>query len=265
MKTENINLVYFSATYTTRKIVRSVVKQMEGNTEEYDITNSVPQTVVEMTDTDLLVVGMPVYSGRIPAQALPALNQFKGSNTPAVIICVYGNRDYDDALLELKYVVEDNGFKIISAGAFIAQHSIFPQVGMGRPDERDLELIADFGKKSQEVIDSITNLHSLSGITPKGNHPYKVPGNLPLKPKGNRKCTECGTCVKLCPVQAIPEDAPRKTDKEKCIVCGRCIVVCPVQARHFGGLLYKIAGKKFIKAYAARKEPESYFTSIFST
>lgn len=265
MKTESINLVYFSATYTTRKVLRAIAKQLEGDIEEYDIIKSAPQKEVTMSDKDLLIVGMPVYSGRIPALALPELQKFKGNKTPAVIVCVYGNRDYDDALLELKDVVESNGFKVISAGAFIAQHSIFPQVGMNRPDEKDLKLIADFGKKIQETIDSVADLNSLSDITPKGNHSYKIPGNIPLKPKGKRTCTACGTCVKLCPVQAIPEDAPRKTDKERCIVCGRCIVVCPVQARHFGGLLYKIAGKKFIKANFARKEPDVYLTSIFST
>lgn len=258
MKTEHINIVYFSATNTTQRIVRHISDQMEGVRKEYNITRSVPETEVVMDRSDVLIVGMPVYAGRIPAVALPAIAKFKGNGTPAVIVCVYGNRDYDDALLELRDVVEANGFKVVSAGAFIAQHAIFPQVGANRPDANDMGLIAGFAQRSREIITSATDFDLLPVITPKGNHPYKVPGKLPLRPKGNRKCTACGTCVKQCPTQAIAAETPRKTDKEKCIACGRCIVVCPADARHFGGLLYKIAGKKFIKTYSARKEPEVY-------
>lgn len=259
MKTKNINLVYFSATHTTRNIVRHIANRIEGDRKEYDITGVNPETEIMMSGSDVLVVGMPVYAGRIPAIALPALHQFKGNGTPAVIVCAYGNRDYDDALLELKDVVEANGFKVVAAGAFIAQHSIFPLVGTHRPDEKDLDAIAAFAQKSGEIIDSTTDFGSLQEIIPKGNHPYKVPGKLPLHPAGNRKCTGCGTCVKQCPAGAIAADTPRKTDKEKCIVCARCITVCPAEARRFGGLLYKIAGKKFVKTYSARKEPDVYF------
>lgn len=258
MKTENINIVYFSATYTTRNIIRQVAAQLEGNKTEYDITQTILSEEIGMSSNDLLLIGMPVYAGRIPAPSRLSLQHLKGNDTPAIIVCVYGNRDYDDALLELKETVEGNGFKVISAGAFIAQHSIFPQVGTNRPDEKDKKLITGFAERSQRIIDSAIDLSSLQAINVKGNNPYKIPGKLPLRPKGNRKCTACGSCVKLCPTQAIPADAPRSTDKDKCIACGRCIVICPAKARSFGGLLYKIAGKKFIKTYSARKEPEIY-------
>jgi ferredoxin len=83
----------------------------------------------------------------------------------------------------------------------------------------------------------------LSQITIKGNRPYKVPGKVPLHPKANRNCTECGTCAKLCPTGAIPIESPRKTESKICITCGRCIVVCPANARRFAGVLYKFGRK----------------------
>lgn len=258
MNPEKLNLVYFSATGTTQKVVRGVAEQMSGEKTEYDITQTVPPAEIRISSDELLIVGMPVYAGRIPALSLPALSRFKGSDTPAIVVCVYGNREYDDALLELKDVVEGNGFRVVAAGAFIAQHSIFPVVGANRPDERDMKLLADFALESQRKLASIKDINAVSEIVPKGNRPYKVPGKLPLQPKGSRQCTKCGACVKLCPAQAIAADTPRKTNKERCIACGRCIVVCPVHARHFGGLLYKIAGKKFVKAYSGRKEPEMF-------
>ena len=62
-----------------------------------------------------------------------------GNNTPAVAVCVYGNRDYDDALLEIKDTLNGNGFRTFAAGAFIGRHCIFPKVAEGRPDASDLE------------------------------------------------------------------------------------------------------------------------------
>lgn len=262
MEISTLHAVYFSATYSTRKVVRLVAKQLGKEFKEHDITKESAILDVNCQESDLLVLGMPVYAGRIPATALEMLNNLKGSNTPAIIICVYGNRDYDDALLEMKDVVERQGFKVISAGAFIAQHSIFSAVGAHRPDDADILKIEDFASKTARIIHSLPAMVSLPEIEVKGNRPYKVPGKVPLKPKGNRRCDECGICVRLCPVQAIPTNHPRKTDGEKCISCGRCIVVCPQHARHFGGLIYMIGNRKFVKANSARKEPEVFFAQV---
>lgn len=260
MKISTIDLVYFSATYTTRKIVRQIAKQLGGEIKEHDITKETSKIDWTCDSDDLLVMGMPVYAGRIPTTTLKILENLKGENTPAIIVCVYGNRDYDDALLEMKNLVEEKGFKVISAAAFVAQHSIFPAVGSHRPDQEDLDKIKIFTDKSAESLRLFTdNTSSFPDIKVKGNIPYKIPGAVPLKPKGNRKCDKCGICVKLCPVSAIPADEPRKTDKEICISCGRCIVVCPQHARHFGGLIYAIGSRKFKNANSARKEPEFFF------
>lgn len=256
MKTDQINLVYFSATHTTKRVIKAVGQQFGGNISEYDITQTIPTSDIILGREDLLIVGVPSYGGRIAAVSLPALQRFKGNGTPAIIVCVYGNREYDDALLELKDIVEGNGFKVVSAGAFIAQHSIFPAVAKSRPDEKDMEQIREFANASAHLLESVEDISVLPEISVKGKRPYKSAGSIPMKPKGDSKCNECGTCVKQCPVGAISADAPQKTDKKKCISCGRCITVCPQKSRHFGGLMYKIAGGMFRKAFSARKEPE---------
>lgn len=262
MVTSSIHIAYFSATYTTRKVVRLIAGQISEEVTEHDITLSEPETDILMEDNTLFLVGVPVYAGRVPAKALLGLHKFKGNQTPAIIVCVYGNRDYDDALLELKDTVKENGFKVISAAAFIARHSIFPAVAADRPDAEDTTMIKSFAEKSAECLKSITDISSIADIQVKGNKPYKIPGKIPLHPKGRRRCDGCGTCVRTCPVQAIPKEAPRKTDAAKCISCGRCIIVCPKKARHFGGLLYMLAGRKFVKTNSARKEPEMTFVQI---
>lgn len=267
MEISGIRLVYFSATYTTRKIVRAIASEFGAPVHENDITlcrlseKAISDGNDIITGTDeLLVVGMPVYAGRIPSSAAATLRQFKGKGTPAIIVCVYGNRDYDDALVEMADILEENGFKVFSAAAFIAQHSIFPKVGKGRPDDKDMAKIKDFALESKKRIDSACSLEDLSSVLSsiKGNRPYKIPGSIPIIPTGDRKCSSCLACVKVCPVKAISSENPRKTDDCKCIKCGRCVTVCPEGSRKFRGLLYRAAEMKFVSAYSDRKEPEIF-------
>lgn len=123
------------------------MKQLGYDSIEYDITDNNPKETILLRSDELLVVGVPVYSGRVPEMAIERLNRIKGSDTPAIIVCVYGNRDFDDALIELKDIVRTNGFIPLSGAAVIAQHSMLPQIAENRPDEKDMLLIDDFAAK----------------------------------------------------------------------------------------------------------------------
>lgn len=264
MKINKVSLVYFSATYTTRKVLRIIAAQFHmEEVREFDITQKEAVNDIQFGTDELVIIGAPVYSGRIPGKAHEALLRFRGSNTPAIIVCVYGNREYEDALLELKDIAESNNFRVVSAGAFIAQHSIFSKVAVGRPDEKDMELIADFGHKTAELVKNIDNIEALPEIRVKGNHPYReVVVSHPTPIMVDESCNSCGTCVDRCPKQAIEAHNPRETDYTKCISCGRCIVVCPLDVRHFGGELFEERAPKFEAALSTRKEPETVFAYL---
>lgn len=257
MKTKTTT-VYFSATYTTKRIVEHVANQLSDEITTYDITNEDSLEEMTIPKEELLIVGIPVYAGRVPAMAVDRIRRFKGEGTPAVAIAVYGNRDYDDALLELSDILSDNGFQVISAGAFIAQHCIFPQVGANRPDDADFEKMNGFALETKKILET-DNKEGLP-ILIKGNRPYKIPGSIPIFPSGTSSCKECGKCAQLCPAGAILLEQPKNVDETKCIKCGRCIVVCPTQSRQFQGMQYTLASKKFNSAYKERKEPEMFFT-----
>lgn len=252
MKFTKINLIYFSATGTTAKIVSAIAEGMGIKDQTtYKIINS-PKDTVSIPSDEPVIFGVPVFSGRVPEIAKIALDKIKGNNTPAVIVCVYGNREFDDALLELNDIVCHNGFKPISAAAFVAQHSIFPTVAYGRPDTDDLQMAGDFGRRSIELLTSAasTKLHI------QGNNPYREIKKIPLTPKTSKsKCNQCGVCAKECPVQAIDKQTPSMTDKQRCIVCAHCIFVCPQEAKHFGGVIYSIAKSGFEKKNTEPKAP----------
>lgn len=252
-----ITTVYFSATYTTHRIVSHLAKRMSEEVTECDITTHTPTAETVIPKDELLIVGIPVYAGRVPEMAVERIRRFKGQGTPAVAVAVYGNRDYDDALLELSDLLSENGFQVISAGAFIAQHCIFPKVGTHRPDADDYQQINVFADETNKIFNK--NREKLLPIHVPGNRPYKIPGSIPIYPSGNSSCKECGKCIELCPTGAIPKNNPKEVDETKCIKCGRCIVVCPTKSRQFRGVKYTLASMKFNTAYKERREPEMFF------
>jgi ferredoxin len=51
--------------------------------------------------------------------------------------------------------------------------------------------------------------------------------------RDERKCTHCGACVTMCPVEALivdPETRRIEFDHDACIGCGICVKICPPRA-----------------------------------
>ena len=111
----NIHVVYFSPTHTSAKVVHAVAEGMGAlSYAESDLTYEKPAEM-ESIEGELTLVAVPVYGGRVPDVALERLQMLRGKQTPVVPIVVYGNRDYDDALLELSDVLKHQGFVPVAA------------------------------------------------------------------------------------------------------------------------------------------------------
>ena len=261
MEINRIYSVYFSATYTTKKIVDEITNTICDNVISYDITSSPIPNIIDMNRGDVLVIGMPVYGGRIPQSAIQSILKLKGNGAPAIISCIYGNRDYDDALLELKNEVEARGFKVVSAGAFIARHSIFTQIAKDRPNSQDLKQASDFANLSQKIILDTEDLSQIGQLQLKGIFPYKVFNQLPIYPTADDTCINCGNCAIKCPANAISKENPQDTDTEKCLACGRCIIECSVGSRNFRGDFYEARATMFQNAFSVPKTNEFYYVN----
>ena len=204
-------------------------------------------------EDDLAVIALPVFAGRVPALAVERLRMVNPHGAKCVVVAVYGNRAYDDALLEMQDVATEMGFRVIAAVGAVAEHSIIRKYGKGRPDADDEQTLrrfaADIMKKAEGTDCTMPELP--------GNRPYKKGGKVP-HPKGRRGCNRCGLCARQCPADAIPLSDPKTVDTAKCISCMKCVSVCPTRVRSIGAVMKFLATQGLKKVCATRKENELY-------
>ena len=188
---------------------------------------------VALTEQDVAVIAVPSYGGRVPAPAVERLRRVRGGGARAVLVCVYGNRAYEDTLVELADTAQAAGFRTVAAVAAVAEHSIARRYAAGRPDDDDRAELRAFWGKIQAKLDAGD---TTAPILP-GCRPYKQRGVRSMVPQAGSACTGCGRCAAVCPVGAIDAADPRVTDSSRCISCMRCIAQCPAHARTLNPVL----------------------------
>jgi len=265
MKPETVHLLCFSPTGTTRTVLNEIATGFGGQIGQViDITD--PEVRKEETISfgdEPVLIGAPVYAGRLPKQAVDFFKEVKANQTPAVVVVLYGNREYEDALLELVNMTSDCGFIPLAAGAFIGEHSFDHDdlaIARNRPDEKDQEKARMFGKQISVLLDTASNIKDMA--------PVKVPGNFPYKDGMNGDpfsfihvtdtCDDCGICVTACPNYAIDENNSYRTIEEQCIHCCACIKECPLDARVIMAGPVKEKARWLSEHFAIRKEPETF-------
>lgn len=247
-----IHALFFSPTLTTRRVVEAIANGVaqELGTKPCPIDITTPADRMEnisFNSNDLVIFGVPVYIGRVPNLLKEYFTTIKGNGAIGVPVVVYGNRAYDDALLELKDIMESNSFRCIAGAAFIGEHSFSTTLGGGRPNAKDLDIANSFGKEIALKL-SEYNGKELSGYSSKklevpGNYPYKFFDARNSRNKGidirkvqpltdPEKCNKCGLCATLCPMGSInPQDMSEIIGK--CIKCCACVKRCPSGAKYF--------------------------------
>lgn len=250
--------IYFSPTFTSKKGAVAIGKALadDGCITEIDVTRY--DRVIEKTQfdrKDLVVFGAAVYGGRLYRGCKERFRKFSGNQTPCVITVTYGNRHYDDALLELFDLVKEQGFVPVAGAALIGQHT-YGEIQVGRPDEDDLKEDREFAAKVKEKLVLGEILETVPGNRPyiKGEEGGKG-GNF--RPLTAETCMSCGLCVKECPEGAIAEDC-RTIDGNRCIACFRCIRICPVQAKNMNVAPYLEFAEMFTKKLSEPRKNE-YF------
>ena len=165
---------YFSGTDTTKTIVTTIAQEIAQalGVPCAELNFTPPQAREEhytFAPTDLVICGTPVIAGRVPNVLLPFLSHgFTGNHALAVPVVLFGNRNYDDALMELREILEADGLRTVAGGAFVGEHSFSTILGAGRPDGADLDKAKEF---AQAIAEKVIKLDALPTEPPALLHP----------------------------------------------------------------------------------------------
>jgi ferredoxin len=260
-----VRLLYFSPTGTTRKVLGAISEGLGVDKPKHiDLTSPKTRTGKgRKIKGGLTIIGVPVYTGRVALEAVRGLEQFTANDAPAVIVVVYGNREYEDALLELQNITSGFGFTPIAGAAFIGEHSFSTEstpIARGRPDADDLDRARSFGTMVQKKISNLGTLRNVPPFAVPGNFPYRGRGpSRNISPETNGAlCVRCGKCAEACPTAAITlQEDGLVTNHEICLLCCACVKNCFSGARRFQDpQLTQFIREKLSAMCSNRKEPE---------
>lgn len=251
----NVYTMYFSPTGGTRRVARILAGELNAPVEMDFSLPGKNYGMYRFEPGDVCFVAVPSFGGRVPKAAYENLTKVRAHGAAAVAVVTYGNRAYEDTLLELRKALEGCGFKVVAAVAAVTEHSIMRQYGEGRPDKTDRQTLKVMAR---EIKKKLLKPESWKDFFVPGHYPYKEYHTIPLTPVADRSCSQCGLCAKRCPVRAISRKNPEKTDTDKCISCMRCVSICPQHSRKVNKMMVFAASVKLKKACSGHKNNELF-------
>lgn len=238
--------VYLSPNGSTRSVARALAEGLSGDDSLASLTDladaEASASLLDAIRGDgftCLLVGSPVYFNRAVPPVMAFIEKLPPSDGRwAVPFVTYGKACSGVALWQMASALQAKGYQLAGAAKVQAVHSMMWEsrdpVGVGHPDEAELERIRQFAETLGHRFETGT-IDALS-LQALDYHPEELTAELrptigkpwPVMPKyvDGEVCTECGTCADECPVSTItlnplPEFGPA------CIDCFNCVRLCP--------------------------------------
>ena len=259
----NLRTIYFSATGTSKKVVLAISQSIATEFVVEDITFQSLQNTTYATN-DLLCVAVPVYGGGVAPVALKRWEAIRGNNTPAVVVVVYGNRNFERAAVQMSDFLAERGFITIAVAAFVGEHSYSTEqypIAVGRPAEGDINDAKHFGQLVKEKLATGIESVDVSALQcpdsgeenvkafvefVKGYQAEQAKNPIKLLPITDEdRCVMCGVCVDVCPMEAIDRENVSVVDSTLCIKCCACVKECPKEAKTLNSPFAPMLSKYF--------------------
>ena len=255
-------IVYYSATETTTKLVSALSREISGEVifSRVDMTS---YKKVLPSKADLIIFASPVYGYRIPSRIMKCFEIKCTRGKQIVGVAVYGNMSYGASLKQYRELSRKHNCSLIGVGAFIGEHTYSLEeasISRCRPNEKDLEQAKLFGLAIQDKVNRriATEVKIPNTIFPLfiEKFPENMIKAVVKKPIIQGDCNRCGLCARSCPTKAI-DYKTLIIDNKKCIRCFSCVKKCNRKARK-AELIIK--GLKYPFSYFVRKSVNSVWS-----
>ncbi len=236
---KKINLYFFSGTGNTFWISRQFAEEMQKSGIETKLI-PLPCPVPEKIDDDtLLAIAFPVYAQTAPPfvcdwiRSLPETKK----DTQVILISTLAGMS---GLVKVPFfhILKRKGYSPLSVKEFIMPPNYFHKYGAAKNFQimdRAKDAVADFAREISEGKSNWPSRPAFLNFLQSAAEKFFKYGGIGFLGKGfradHRKCTKCGLCVKLCPVNNIaPGNEGFPLWSGKCQQCLRCITYCPTTA-----------------------------------
>ncbi len=245
----NIAMIYFSGTGNSKYIVDYLGNKLKENNHNVKIYN-IEQNPIIPIDTDLLVIGGPIYAGNVPEKLIRwVLRNVPESSANSIVYSTSAGLINAHGVDSLAKKLSKKGYNILAKETYLMPRNFyFGKYPKNTKDEVD-KMLEDVNKQLDELVDKIC-LDTLSskefenkGVLGKDllAETFSVMSRFMGKSFSvDDNCIKCGICVKNCPENNIDFGKDKNIKfSNKCMLCCRCIHNCPKNAINYKGKKYE--------------------------
>jgi len=244
----NMLIVYSSPAGTTRHVSRVIdhaLKQRGYDPLMIDLgcsndCSTLNVLLKDSSENHCLWIGSPVYAGHAVPPVMEIISQLpEGSNNYAVPFVTWGAVTSGIALYEMANRLAEKGYDVLGAAKIVAVHSMMLDMenplGEGHPDGEDDDMIRGLVENVAVKLEGDTCTKILpEGVNYQPKETYEslkkisiqeVKKMFPHRQIDEDACTQCGTCIEVCPAGAVTLD-PFPMFGDKCFLCYNCVRLC---------------------------------------
>ena len=197
--------LYYSPIGGTKMMTEKIARDLAGKLCDfspervcfdcYDLEDDSISSL-DLNDENVVVIGTPVYMGKIPLPAAKAIRKIKGDDVMTLVSVSYGGRSYGNALFELQHCAENAGFKVIGAGAFMVFCKALLKERKFKAPAIDVAALIEFEEAASSKIKRLAGCEVKTlKIKPA---PVEAPGHMPVHLVSRYSAGAAAAAEKIC-------------------------------------------------------------------